>query len=166
MALRMAPWPAGTRPTTQSKSCELGLKARTTCLVPTSDGNPAKASEVPFVFAVSFQEKDPYLGRAHQNLDNFQNIGTFLGSAHQNPASFQEKAPFSGSAHQIAHCIQENSLFLGRAHQFPAPILLQVPLPGLASRFYSLSTLPYPSATQGFRAKALRRCMICSCVGL
>ena len=33
----------------------------------TPDGNPSKVSEVPFVFAVSFQEKVPYLG-AHIKL--------------------------------------------------------------------------------------------------
>ena len=101
-------------PTTQNKPCELGLKARTTCFVPTSNNNPTKVSEMHFDLAASFQEK-----------------ATFLGSGHQILESIQKNSPISGSAHQILHSIQKNSPFLGSIHHLPFPILIQVSFQGL-----------------------------------
>ena len=82
-------------PTTQNKSCELGLKARTTCFVPTSNNNPTKVSEMHFDLAASFQEKASFLGSGHQILE-----------------SIQKNSPIFGSAHQILHSIQKNTFFL------------------------------------------------------
>ena len=85
MALRMAPWPAGTRADHSKQVARARPKGSHDLPCAhlrrkhgksvggalqnsrTSDGNPSKVSEVPFVFAVSFQEKVPYLG-AHIKL--------------------------------------------------------------------------------------------------
>ena len=85
MALRMAPWPAGTRADHSKQAARARPKGShdlpcahlrrkhgksvggALLISRTSDGNPSKVSEVPFVFAVSFQEKVPYLG-AHIKL--------------------------------------------------------------------------------------------------
>ena len=85
MALRMAPWPAGTRADHSKQAARARPKGSHDLPCAhlrrkhgksvggalqnsrTSDGNPSKVSEVPFVFAVSFQEKVPYLG-AHIKL--------------------------------------------------------------------------------------------------
>ncbi len=90
-----APEPASGRPkpgpTTQNKPCELGLKARTTCFVLTSNKNPTKVSEMHFDLDAGFQEKAPFLGSAHQIVHSIQKNRPFLGSIHhlQSPILIQ-----------------------------------------------------------------------------